>query len=132
MFDYVPMGDQGVLSELIRNRMRLDRSYMEKVYPSGLLSSAGGIIFNENILSVYVDLDRMIQRAPLTKGQRTVINLLMKGWTIQDIAEETGRDKTNISHIFSRALNTLSGFHFERWRSVVSGEAEKEAGGNKQ
>lgn len=107
--------------------MRLDRSYIEKVYPSGLLSTTGGIIFNENILSVYVDLDRMIERAPLTKGQRLVIDLLMRGWTIQDIADETKWNKTNVSHIFSRALKTLSDVHYERWRSVVTGEARKEA-----
>lgn len=120
MFDYVPFSDSNVLSELIMNRMKLDRSYSEKIYPSGLFSATGGIVFNESILSVYVDLDRLIETAPLTNKQRAVVNLLMRGWTIQDIADDTGRDKSNISHIFSRAIKILVHHHNERWRYVMT------------
>lgn len=122
-FDYVPFSDPRVLSELICNRMKLDRSYIEKVYPSGLLSSCGGIIFNEQIISVYVDLDRLIETSPLTKKQRAVIELLMRGYTIQDIAEETNNLQSNISHIFARAIAVMINQHKKRWREVLLGEA---------
>lgn len=108
---------------MICNRMQYDRSYIERVYPSGLLSTTGGMIFNESILAVYIDLDRLIATAPLTGKQVAVLNLLMRGYTIQDIADETGNDQSNISHIFARALKMLVSHHKERWRSVMTGEA---------
>ena len=79
MFDYVPFSDPNVLSELIRNRIALDVGFKEKAYPSGFLSSNGGLIFNENILTVFIDLDRLIDAAPLSRKQRAVIQLLMRG-----------------------------------------------------
>lgn len=117
-----------MLSELICNRMQYDRSYIERAYPSGILSTTGGMIFNESILAVYIDLDRLIETAPLTGKQVAVINLLMRGYTIQDIADETGNDQSNISHIFARALKMLVSHHKERWRFVMTGEA-RDAGG---
>jgi len=57
-----------------------------------------------------------------------VINLLMRGYTIQDIADETGNDQSNISHIFARALKMLVAHHVERWRSVMTGEARDTGG----
>lgn len=103
--------------------MRWDRSYIEKVYPSDPLTSTGGMIFNESILATYIDLDRLIETAPLTGKQLAVINLLMRGYTIQDIADETGNSQSSISHIFARALKMMVSHHNERWRSVMTGEA---------
>lgn len=103
--------------------MQYDRSYIEKSYPSDPLSTTGGMIFNESILTVYIDLDRLIATAPLTGKQVAVLNLLMRGYTIQDIADETGNDQSNISHIFARAIKMLVSHHVERWRSVMTGEA---------
>ena len=122
-FDYVPFSDPKMLSELICNRLQYDRSYIEKVYPSGLLSTTGGIIFNESILAVYVDLDKLIETAPLTLRQRAIIQLLMRGYTMQDIADETGADRSGLSHTFARALKMMVAHHNERWRSVMTGEA---------
>ena len=119
----MPFSDPKVLSELICNRMQYDRSYIEKSYPSDPLSTTGGMIFNESILTVYIDLDRLIATAPLTGKQVAVINLLMRGYTIQDIADETGNDQSNVSHIFARAIKMLVSHHVERWRSVMTGEA---------
>lgn len=79
MFDYVPFSDPNILSELIRNRISLDAGFKEKVYPSGFLSSNGGLIFNENILTVFIDLDCLIEDAPLSRKQRAVIQLMMRG-----------------------------------------------------
>ena len=126
MFDYVPFSDANVLSELIRNRISLDVGYKEKVYPSGFLSSNGGLIFNENILTVFIDLDRLIDSASLSKKQRTVVDLLMRGWSIQDIADESGKTHQSISAIFDRALDALIAHHNERWRGVTLGELRKD------
>lgn len=91
------------------------------------MSASGGIIFNESILSVYVDLDRLIETAPLTGKQRAVIALLMRGYTVQDIADETNVSQSSISHILARAIKMLVSHHNERWRYVMSGEAKEAA-----
>ena len=120
-FDYVPFSDPKVLSELICNRMKLDVSYAEKCYPSGVLSSVGGMVFNESILATYVSLDALIEAAPLTKKQNAVIQLLMRGYTIQDITDECGiEDHSRVSHIFSRALQVLTETNTKRWMEVTA------------
>lgn len=121
MFDYVPLSDPKVLSVLICNRMKLDRSYIEKVYPSGLFSSSGGIVFNESILATYIDLDALIASADLTDKQRAVISLLMKGYTVQDIADECNKDQSAISHLFNRAIEKLVSADTKRWTQVMRG-----------
>ena len=64
---------------MIKNRIAVDVGYKEKVYPSGIFSSNGGLIFNENILTVFIDLDMLIEAAPLSRKQKAIINLLMRG-----------------------------------------------------
>lgn len=126
LFDYVPFSDKDVLSELIRNRLALDVGYKERVYPSGTLSSSGGLIFNENILTVFIDLDRLIEDSDLSKKQNAVIQMLMRGWTVQDIADECSTSHQRISAIFSRALDAMIECHKKRWRGVLLGELRKD------
>ena len=78
-FDYTPFSDAGLLSELIRNRIKLDVTYNEKVFSEGVLASNGGLVFNECILATYISLDALIAAAKLTDKQLAVINLLMRG-----------------------------------------------------
>lgn len=126
MFDYVPLGDENVLSELIRNRMSLDASYSAKVYPGGEFSATGGIVFNESIICVYVSLDELIRTAPLSPKQRAVINLMMRGYTIQDIADECGVSRQKVSGLYQRSLDTLVKHHQTRWLGVMTGALREE------
>lgn len=89
-FDYLPMSEPAVVLKLMQNRMKLDPSYGAKMYPSGMISANGGIIFVENIVNTFLDLDMMIEAASMTKAQRAVTKLTMLGWTINDIAEHYG------------------------------------------
>lgn len=89
-FDYLPFSEPSVVLKLIQNRMRLDPSYGAKMYPSGVLSAEGGIIFIENIVNTFLDLDLIIEQAYMTPAQRAVTKLTMLGWTVGDIAEEYG------------------------------------------
>lgn len=89
-FDYLPMSEPAVVLKLMQNRMKLDPSYGAKMYPSGVLSSEGGIIFIENIVNTFLDLDMMIEKAGMTKAQMAVTKLTMLGWSISDISEQYG------------------------------------------
>lgn len=89
-FDYLPMSEPSVVLRLMQNRMKLDPSYGAKMYPSNGISAEGGIIFIENIVNTFLDLDLLIEAAGLTKAQKAVTKLTMLGWTVADIAEKYG------------------------------------------
>lgn len=89
-FDYLPLSEPSVVLKLLQNRMKLDPSYGAKMYPSGVLSAEGGIVFVENIVNTFLDLDMMIDQAEMTGAQRAVARLTMLGWSISDIAEKYG------------------------------------------
>lgn len=123
------MSDPNVVSELIRNRMSLDVSYKEKIYPSGDFESHGGMVFNESILCAYISLDELLKDAPLTKKQRFVVNLMMRGYTVQDVADVYGVDRRRVSEIFQRAVKVLCERHEQNWKRVMKklyGEPEEE------
>ena len=42
---------------------------------------------SEPITVTYLDLDRLLEAAELTKVQRNIIELLMQGWSRRDVAE---------------------------------------------
>ena len=50
-----------------------------------------------------------------------VVKLLMRGYSIQDIADEYGKSKQSISNIFSRALDVLVAENERKWKKVVAG-----------
>lgn len=98
-FDYLPFSEPSVVLKLIKNRMRLDPSYGAKMYPSGVLAAEGGIIFIENIVNTFLDLDMIIEKAGLSRAQRAVTKLTMLGWTVGDIAQRYGvTDQTVRTH----------------------------------
>lgn len=58
--------------------------------------SNGVFPFSEPVLCTYMDLDRLIDEAPLTQAERRVVDALMKGYGAEDIADHYG---TNLTHV---------------------------------
>lgn len=87
-FDYMPLSDPTVVLKLIENRMKVDESYASKIFPEPPLSSSGGIVFVENIIDTYLDLDRAIFEAKMSSTQKGIVMLAMQGWSCSDIADE--------------------------------------------
>ena len=75
----------------------------------------------EQILNTYIDLDRLIDESPLSGKQRAVVCLLMRGWSLQDIAEEYDKKIASVSRLFTRALEVMQKCHIQRWKQVVTG-----------
>lgn len=61
----------------------------------------------------------LIESAHLTAKQLAVIQLLMRGYSIQDIADVSGKSKQSISNMFSRALDALVAENERKWKSVI-------------
>lgn len=51
------------------------------------MASTRMIDMNEPVLTTYIDLDRLIGRCRLTVQQRMIVDMLMQGYSFEDIAE---------------------------------------------
>ena len=75
----VSLTDEDTIRGLLKYRYMYDAMIHNEV-------DTGGI--NEELICLYTDLDRMIERCNFTKRQKEVLNLYMIGYNEQDIAEE--------------------------------------------
>lgn len=90
-YDYTPLSDPNVVLKLVENRIKVDKGYVAKMFPEASpLASNGGVVFVENIINTYIDLDRAIAEAKMSKGQRLVLDFVMYGWSCDDIAKAKG------------------------------------------
>lgn len=117
-WDYITLGDERTVYELLRSRLSQDAGYADKVYPCGEFSGGGKIQFAESIACAYIDLDRLIMLANLTSNQHLVVRLVMQGNTPQDIAESLGKDNRVITKTLDRAVKKICRTNKERWLSV--------------
>lgn len=86
--NYYPLTEARVVRELIRGRIYTDTSYVMKLYESNDPSVSNGVPpFDEDILCVYIDLDRAIAKCGLSPMQLEIVNEMMKGYSISDIAD---------------------------------------------
>ena len=111
-----------MVAELIRNRMKLDPAYNEKMFPSFPLSNCGVTDFYEVVIATYIDLETLIEGAGLTEKQRKVVDLLMLGWSMNDICEEWQDTPQNIQQMFKRAVAAICAEHDRKWNEFYGQE----------
>lgn len=115
-----------MVAELIRNRMKLDPAYNEKMFPSFPLSNCGVTDFYEVVIATYIDLETLIEGAGLTEKQRKVVDLLMLGWSMNDISEEmSGLAPDNVRQLFSRAVAAICAEHDRKWNEFYGRKDEE-------
>ena len=69
----------------------MDQAYLPLQYESGNpLVSNGVFPFSEPVLVSYMDLDMLIEAAPLAKSERKVLAWTMRGHSLDDIGERYG------------------------------------------
>lgn len=129
---YYPLTEPRVVRELVRNRIKLDSAFAMKLYETNDPVISNGVPpFDEDIICVYIDLDRAIAESGLSKAQETVIAELMKGYGISDIAEfcftEKVDPRTAFIH-FARGVDKICKHVFDKnneWavKRITGGEA---------
>ena len=115
---YIPFSEDRVVAKLIRNRSSLDASFYPTTEPQHLLTTDGVFSLNEDVLCVYADLDDLIERSSLSPMEKNTVQYLMKGYTLQDIAEYLGKTRQTCEVLFKRAVRkivTLNNSEWERW-----------------
>lgn len=75
--------------------------------------------YDEIIVCVYADLDRLVSKANLTKIQRDILALYGLGWDIVEIADKRDTSVQNINQILNRACNTIEEINDLEWKKWV-------------
>jgi len=73
-----------VLEGLIKLRHKLEPGFFDK-RESGIFNQSEMFAFDENITSVYVDLDILIDSCNFSKLEKDFLTFLMYGYTLKDI-----------------------------------------------
>lgn len=78
----------------------------------------------------YVTLDELIRDCGLSDRERLVVDQLMLGYAVSDIADHFGMKKSTCSTLFARAVAKITAWNDELWfYSVNHSEALKELNG---
>lgn len=107
-WDYVPLSEPRVVTKQITERWRVDESYYPLLEETeNPLISNGVFPFSEPILVTYIDLDRLIEKAKLTKAEHKIVNWLMKGYAFDDIADHYGISVAHVHLLQEHAVEKI-------------------------
>lgn len=84
------------------------------------MMTSGTPVINEDMLCLYIDLDRLIESASLSPLQQTVVTEVMKGYSITDIAEELTVSKQLVATSLSRAADKIAETNNRGWEKTYS------------
>ena len=94
----------------------MDQAYLPLLYESGNpLVSNGVFPFSEPVLVSYIDLDTLIQAAPLTKPERVVLTWTMRGHSLEDIGERYGCAASTVCAWLKSAVLKICAANNQRW-----------------
>lgn len=96
----------------------MDDYYVEKVNrdPGDLLGSSSCMRFAEDILTSYFDLDLLIEDCGLSEREREIVNGLMEGWHMSELAEKFEYAGVSaVKKAFHEAVMKIVSRHNERW-----------------
>lgn len=83
-YESVSLSDPRCIASLIRFRSVIypeDKSYKH---------------FSELMTCIYLDIDELVCRTPMRRGEREIIKSLMEGNTIADVAYDMGTDERSV------------------------------------
>ena len=81
---------------------------------------------NEDVLCIYADLDRLIETCGLSKQERLVVDYLMQGYGLFDIAEYFGKSLQNFSILFKRACKKIVKQNNADWEACTGARLDDE------
>lgn len=115
---YLCLGEKPTVAWLIVNRSRMDRTYYALM--SGVADGNELPTMHEPIFCTYADLDQLIDTCGLSDGERKIIDALMAGYTITDLAEICGWQKQTVDVQYRRALAKIVEQNDRNWTQVYT------------
>ena len=118
-WDYVPLSEPRIVSRLIKNRWKVDQAFypLAESSSTSILASNGVFPFSEPVLVTYIDLDELIEQAPLTRAERRIIDYTMRGYADPDIAEHYGTTVQHVRTLFAGAVEKIVATENKNWKS---------------
>lgn len=94
----------------------MDQAYLPLQYENGNpLVSNGVFPFSEPVLVSYMDLDMLIEAAPLAKSERKVLAWTMRGHSLDDIGERYGCAASTVLAKLKSAVLKICALNDRRW-----------------
>jgi len=103
-FLYTPMSEPRIVKMLIEQRSRLDPLLYTMTAEVGIDETAGVYDTGDPVINTFIDLDRLIEEAPLTSWELYVVKSLMEGYNCTDITEKTGKEYHDVRGTFQKAV----------------------------
>lgn len=114
-WDYITFSDIDTVRGLLKFRSRFDLLYERQ--NNNILSSDFDLAsLKEDVICIYADLDRLIEKARLNDVQKEFIELYMKGYTEKDIAEIHNRKEVTVNSTINSACKKIVEANFESWK----------------
>lgn len=86
-----------------------------------MLETAGISLFSEPIICVYVDLEALINKCHFSPTERRIIDDLMYGYTMTDVAEMLHVTKQTVNSALNRAVAKICEENNKNWERVYRG-----------
>lgn len=115
---YLCLGEAKTVARLIANRSRLDGAFLPLMEKPTVLGTAGIPTMYEPVYCTYLDLDRLIDTCGLSDGQRRIVDDLMSGYTLTDIAVAQGCAQQTVDVQYRRAVAKITRRNEEVWAST--------------
>lgn len=90
-WDAVNLSSVNNIYILIKNRSVFETTYLSKQFYDNPLVTQGVPEFVENIVCIYVDIDRYIKKSNLTEMQLFILKYIMLGYSYKDITSFVNR-----------------------------------------
>lgn len=84
------------------------------------MASTHMIDMNEPLLTTYIDMDQLIEHCGLTKQQRMIVDMLMTGYSFEDIAELKESTDQTVRVQFRRAVHKIMRRNNQKWTYVCT------------
>ena len=121
-WEYVSLSEPSVVKTLIRTRSFVDDYYNAVQFRTTMspIVSDGMLIFDENILTTYIDLDTLIDECGLNDDELKVVNCLMDGMTINELARDMGMDSRSTVFLWlDTAADKIVARNDARWEETM-------------
>lgn len=117
-FLYLPLSDIRVVRVLVEKRSKLDPLYYASMEHTTLDTTSGVYVTGDPVTNTFIDLDRLIELCKFTKSEKSVLDLLMYGYSRRDIAELREVDISTINTLCYRIYNKIIEQNNLLWEKV--------------
>lgn len=111
------LGEATTVAQLIMARSMINTGYTacDESLNAGEYSASESKL-DEHLICLYADLDTLLEEVDFTQGQGRLVDRLMEGYTLSDVAMELGVSKQSVHRQLQRIVLKIITTHQTRWQ----------------